>query len=84
MELGKHAPSLLRAHCYVFIIMFLVVEEEGGLSYKVGEDFAGPGKQRNLTGRKVTSILKKPVQLLSLRPGFKPWLLTIWLNKFIH
>lgn len=41
MEIGKHSPSLLRAHCYVFISIFLIAEEEGGLSYKVGEDFAG-------------------------------------------
>lgn len=41
MEIGKHGPALLRAHCDVFISVFLVVEEEGGLRYKVGEDFAG-------------------------------------------
>lgn len=61
MEIGKHSPSLLRAHCYIFISILLAVEAADGLGYRVGDDFAGPCKQRNLTLRNLTLILKKPV-----------------------
>ena len=43
-KLANTGPSLLRAYCYVFISIRLVVEEADRLGYKVGEDFAEPGK----------------------------------------
>lgn len=41
MEIGKHSPSLLRAHCYVFIGILLVAEEAHRFSYKVEKILQG-------------------------------------------
>lgn len=81
MEIGKLIPALLRAYCWLFISILLVIEEADGLGYqveKILQGLASPVKECNINLKR--RLYSFQVLDLGSNPDF--WQLC-WTNSFI-